>query len=205
VGGQQPSWLKYVWNDGTHYDVTNSSNWSSTQPAVATVLSAGGNYPGLVTGVSAGTATINSYYYPQVPIDTGGQVCGNPPVCPTVLVSGSETVTVCQDDFLTSQFNANCGSGSQTGSFGDLVGPQPQCFVNNVSCATGTVTGNVDLDANHPISCQSSNGYISGSLGYFAGNPGQHHINVGSIQVLYNYTVNGLRRQAQQTVTVTCN
>jgi hypothetical protein len=46
VGGQQPSWLQYVWSDGTHYDVTNSSNWSSTQPAVATVVSAGAAIPG---------------------------------------------------------------------------------------------------------------------------------------------------------------
>jgi hypothetical protein len=118
VGGQQPSWLKYVWSDGTHYDVTNSSNWSSTQPAVATVLSAGGSYPGLVTGVSGGTSTISAYYYPQVPVDTGGQVCGNPPICPTVLVSGSEPVTVlslqCTPSTVTRGQSVTCTAGGVT-------------------------------------------------------------------------------------------
>ncbi len=50
------------YSDGSTQNLTNSVTWSSTDTAVATVQTTGQTNPGLVTGVAAGTATINASF-----------------------------------------------------------------------------------------------------------------------------------------------
>jgi hypothetical protein len=53
IGGQKQETFQALWNNGTWYNYTGLSNWSSNQPTVATVQS------GLGHGVSAGSVVFN--------------------------------------------------------------------------------------------------------------------------------------------------
>ncbi|MGD0097884.1 MAG: hypothetical protein ABSB60_15450, partial [Terracidiphilus sp.] len=85
--------LVYLMCDGAAYPVASRSSWSSTKPSIASVQTAGQANPGLVTGVSAGSATISAYYGPSqacIP-----QYCSPPPqVCPQYLYGSSSPATV---------------------------------------------------------------------------------------------------------------
>jgi uncharacterized protein YjdB len=59
IGGHTRFTATGVFDDSSTQDITMSSHWTSTNPAVATVGSSSGSY-GSATGVSAGTTTINA-------------------------------------------------------------------------------------------------------------------------------------------------
>jgi hypothetical protein len=48
------------YSDGSNQKVTTSANWTSTNPAVATVETSTGSHPGAVSGVAPGTTTISA-------------------------------------------------------------------------------------------------------------------------------------------------
>jgi hypothetical protein len=83
--------------DGSAYLISSRANWSSSNPPIASVQTAGQANPGLVTGVSPGSTSINAYFGPApacIP-----QYCSPPPQnCPQYVYgnSGGTTVSTCQ-------------------------------------------------------------------------------------------------------------
>jgi uncharacterized protein YjdB len=51
-----------TFSDGSTQNITGVSNWSSDQPAIATVGNSGGGSKGLATGISQGTANISAAF-----------------------------------------------------------------------------------------------------------------------------------------------
>ncbi len=84
TGGQRQSSFSYTWYDGTKYDVTKSSSWSSTASQIVSVQTQGQSSPGVAKGVSPGTADVGVVYYYAIPVNAG-QICtpsGDLPPCP---------------------------------------------------------------------------------------------------------------------------
>jgi len=78
VGGTQQMTATGIYDDGSQKNITGTSSWSSTDLTVATVTSSGG----LVTGVAAGTASIQA---------TNGIVSGSTSV--TISLTGVTSIT----------------------------------------------------------------------------------------------------------------
>jgi hypothetical protein len=220
VGGQRQSSFFYMWSDGTRHDVTNSSTWYTGSYSIATVQSMGQSYPGLTTGVGGGTTPLYANYGYQVPIDTGGQVCGNPPVCPTIVPSQQGVVTVqiptgsrltqniSSHSINASNFPSGC-TGTQVGWFRevwrivtDQLGADIVIGGQNLS-ETITVGTPNDLRVNgeiHGIAVTNANGIYDDK--YYVctdacpGSSGQTNASQGTTDVasghLYNLSPNAL-------------
>jgi hypothetical protein len=118
TGAQQQFTATGTYSDGSHQNLTNSVNWTSSIPSVATISSAG-----LATGVAAGATTIQAAL---------GSVNGSTTLTVSAGFSVSPraaVVTFTQ----TQQFNATQGFGTVTWSVDGIVGGSP---------AVGTITTN---------------------------------------------------------------
>ena len=84
VGDETQLIFGYNDNLGHRYNVSGWSNWSSTASTVMSVQTAGQPTPGLASGHSVGSASINVFDPTPVAVDDG-QVCmyGIQPFCPT--------------------------------------------------------------------------------------------------------------------------
>ncbi len=76
VGGTKQETFTYQYNTGTQYDVTTTSNWSSSNTSIATVSQ------GLTTGVSVGAISISSTYPYLEPGYTNPCAYNAMPPCP---------------------------------------------------------------------------------------------------------------------------
>ena len=98
VGGQQQYRFSFSWFDGTQHDVTNWSNWTSSQPSIAHVQTSGQTDPGLTDGEDpGGPVFVITVYGTPIP-DNAGQICtpvGYLPPCPvTPQIEEQAPVTV---------------------------------------------------------------------------------------------------------------
>lgn len=112
----------------------------------------------------------------------------------------------CTLQFTPGQFTPACDGSSHSPLFslGQLAGGS--CvFGNPTSCSTGDVSGDVTLDATQPISCKLLAGVINGSLGMYAGAPGQASgTTVGSVDLTISFTLNGQQVDVPESVPVVC-
>jgi uncharacterized membrane protein len=118
TGNQQQFTATGTYSDGSHQDLTNSANWTSSIPSVATISSTG-----LATGVAPGSTTIQAAV---------GLINGSTSLTVTAGFSVSPRAAVVT--FIqTQQFTATSGFGSVTWSVDGVVGGSP---------ASGTITSN---------------------------------------------------------------
>jgi hypothetical protein len=76
VGKSTQQTFGYQYNTGSQYDVTSTSNWSSSNTSVATVNQ------GLTNGVSVGSVTLSAIYPYTEPAYTNPCSYNGPPNCP---------------------------------------------------------------------------------------------------------------------------
>ena len=118
VGAPQQFTATGTYSDGSHQDLTNSANWTSSIPSVATISNTG-----LATGVAPGSTTIQAAV---------GLINGSTSLTVTAGFSVSPraaVVTLTQ----TQQFTATSGFGSVTWLVDGVVGGSP---------SSGTITTN---------------------------------------------------------------
>ena len=154
--------------DGTVYDFTTSSTWSSSSTAVATV----GASTGLVTGVSSGSAQIGAEFPPlpyiteQQCAETGGLSC------PETVYTPESPGSVC--DFTitpASVSSGDCTNGTQQKVvfLANVTPSLTQCnWIESGSSCSATATGNVDIAVGSPVN-NFSNGTPACTVYYFSG------------------------------------
>jgi Bacterial Ig-like domain (group 2) len=146
-----------TYNDGSTKDLTNKAFWSSSDPTIASV-----NTTGLVTGVSANTATITA---------ASGTVSGSTTVTVSLaniisiaVTPTSSTITVgstqqykavatlaggtTQDitsSVTWSTSNANAGTIDSSGLFTAVTTGIPPNQVTTISATSGNITGQTTL------------------------------------------------------------
>src|SRR5581483_7094791 len=80
VGGSKQETFGYEYNTGAQYDVTSTSNWSSSNTSIATVSA------GLTSGIAVGQVNISAIYpYQEPQFETPCQ-WNSMPSCPTVYI-----------------------------------------------------------------------------------------------------------------------
>ena len=119
------AWATYA--DGTKDDFAGSSTWSSSNTPVATV----GSSTGLVSGVSAGSATMLAEY-PFMVVYAGELCTGGPISCPTGYPGGSASGNV------TPTVNITAGAAYLPLRTGSSQGPNSYNFSAAGSPAGGT-------------------------------------------------------------------
>jgi hypothetical protein len=166
VGGQRQYRFSYTWFDGSQHDVTNSSNWSSSQPSIASVQTTGQTDPGLTDGQDpGGPVFVVTVYGTPIP-ENVGQICTPPgflPPCataPQIEASGSATVQAPGSVAVVSAGNPYCDDGNPFGIKISIVyqlydqssPPQVMAVAGMIPCETitqnGTVEGPEPLSAN---------------------------------------------------------
>lgn len=159
-----------MYSDGTQQEVTgDSTTWSSSDPAVATVSSPGG----LVTAASVGTATITATTTATVP-GTGCKVVvtvsnGNPVISKTCTSSSIETLTatvnvnVTASDVSRAVINTTQGStlSQNTATMSSAAAQQFYAYGNGDP--TNDLTESVTWASSNPAVATISNGLASGN------------------------------------------
>jgi len=154
VGGNLQYHFSYTWSDGTVYDVTSFSGWSSDQPPVLPVQTYGQTAPGNAQGASLGQAHIMPVYPLAgiLPVNAG-QICapvGSLPPCPTtpqISGNGSGSVAAPSSVKATQVADPSCPPSSNYGVEVDIT---YQLYDKNgnklavaglVPCETDTIDG----------------------------------------------------------------
>ncbi len=142
VGASMSATATEKYNNGTTSNVTSSMNWSSNNTAVCTVQTKGSTSPGLVHGVSAGSATISA----SGSFTRPGQVCGVGTLTwVTIIVAATATANVA---YLT------CGAATRGSSL--------TCQINNLP--TGATISNWKFtDGTNTVTTSSTGSSWSGT------------------------------------------
>jgi hypothetical protein len=156
-GSSQQGGLCYNNWDGYVYWVTNSSNWTSNNPSIATVQTHGQSSPGRVTGANPGSTSIYAQYLYMVPVNAG-QLCSPEPIpCPTQSLGNGGPVTVaqmsCTPTSVTRGSDVTCTVSGVTadkvtswgfsGGGGTVTGPSGQLSWIGTMVAGGTISATV--------------------------------------------------------------
>ena len=102
AGGQQQFTATGTYSDGSHQNLTNSANWTSSVPSVATISSSG-----LATGVATGSTTIQA---------ASGSINGSTGL--TVTAPGSFTISASPTSLSVAQGNQGTSTITTTISGG---------------------------------------------------------------------------------------
>ena len=130
-----------IFSDGSTQNLTNSVNWTSSTPAVATVTGSGG----LVTGASVGSTTITA---------TQGGVSATTTVTVTSATLTSITITPANSSIaagsgvqLTATGNFSDGTTQDLTPFVTWASSSPQVTVSNTGFAMGSGVGSSSITA----------------------------------------------------------
>ena len=194
-GGQSQASYSYIWYNGTKYDITNSSSWSSSAPQTLTTQTEGQSHPGLSTGMNPGTADTGVTYVYAIPVNAG-QICtpaGELPPCPvTPEISDNQpgTVTPTVTIQVQSGFMSMAGNGLVIlGGTGGLTSTAVTA-VGNPSGGSVTWTAGPNLQIG---GANSANASLTGTAG---------SASAGDTYVSAKYTVNGQSASASVKFTV---
>jgi hypothetical protein len=158
VGGSKQETFGYEYNTGAQYDVTSTSNWSSSNTSIATVSA------GLTSGIAVGQVNISAIYpYQEPQFETPCQ-WNSMPSCPTVYIvpsgsgGGNVMSLTCSPSSVTRGNSATCtvndapsGATFSNWKFTDSNNTTvTRGGNNNVSSWSGTLvtTGTVSVTVN---------------------------------------------------------
>jgi Bacterial Ig-like domain (group 2) len=159
---------------------TSKASWSSSNTAIATVETSGQTNPGLVAGVSAGSATITA----DIGSLDGGKSCGTNPTCmvnPNPITC-SVGANVCDFDLNpeASTTATSCdGKTTNTATFRATVNPSSCQWIPSESTCSGFSSGGTvsvqqtydNITATNPrctvtYTASGASGQIAGQLGF---------------------------------------
>lgn len=181
VKGSTQFLMTAIKSDGSRWNVTSSTHWSSNNTSVATIQTIGQSSPGLMTNVAVGTATITGWFLDDAPT----------PSCESGLCNQTEYIV---------QGPANVMLMVQGNEFNSIfVGADPNLSGANSIFATVSPTGGTFTEASS-VSADTFTPVQSGGPGWVVTTNTQS-ASVNDRVLTFTYTAEGQTVEQQLTVT----